>query len=91
MWLAIGLGFPTLTKQQERAMRSFLWRDGFDNETTDLTVWDYGVRPWPTMENLARKGFVQPVSYGGPEEGWLYRLTDLGRSYMESLTRARNR
>lgn len=80
--------FPDLSHQQARAMLAFLWSAGsrgFDDEAYDATVWDWGVRPWPTMENLANKGLIEAVGWWGPEEGWQWRLTDLGRSYMESV------
>ncbi len=79
-------GWPVLTKQQARAMRAFLWRDTYDEEACDGAVWDRGVRPWPTMDNLAKKGLVTAYSWLGPEEGWLWRLTDLGCAYMVALT-----
>ena len=81
-----------LTKQQKRAMLSFLWNagpDGFDVETSDGAVWDWGVRPWPTMSNLAKLGLVESDSWIGPEEGWLYRLTDAGKAYMRGVVEAR--
>jgi predicted ArsR family transcriptional regulator len=81
-----------LTKQQERAMRAFLWPSsprGFDDHAGDLTVWSYGVRPWPTMDNLVAKGLVEAESWNGHEEGWNWQLTDLGRDYMRRLVENR--
>ncbi len=74
-----------LTKQQARAMRVFLWPpgiDGIDPEACDAAVWDRGVRPYPTMANLERKGLVESVGWISAEEGYDYRLTPLGRSYL---------
>lgn len=80
-----------LTKRQERAMLAFLWGGprGFDDEACDGAVWDWGVRPWPTMDNLVTKGLIERDSWNGLEEGWLYRLTDAGRSYMADVVAAR--
>ncbi len=78
----------SLTRQQERAMLAFLWRAGsrgFEDETCDSAVWDWGVRPWPTMDNLIAKGLIVADGWYGPEEGHNYRLTDLGRSYMATV------
>jgi hypothetical protein len=82
----------TLTKQQERAMLAFLWAAGsrgFDDEASDSAVWDWGVRPWPTMGNLAKLGLVESHEWLGPEDGWLWRLTDAGRAYMATVVEAR--
>jgi hypothetical protein len=79
-----------LTTQQKRAMHAFLRRDGFDTETTDAAVWDCGVRPWPTMENIAKKGLVVAECWYGSEDGWSWRLTDAGREYMAALAMARS-
>ena len=81
-----------LTKQQERAMLAFLWNAGsrgFDDEACDGAVWDWGIRPWPTMDNLAAKGLVVCDAWYGPEEGHNWRLTDLGRDYMREVVEAR--
>ena len=85
--------FSSLTKQQQRAMLAFLWSGGprgFDDEACDGSVWDYGVRPWPTMDNLVAKGLVERDSWYGPEEGWNYRLTDAGREYMAAVVAERS-
>jgi hypothetical protein len=37
------------------------------------------------MDNLAAKGLVVKESWNGPEEGWNWQLTDLGRDYMRRL------
>lgn len=74
-----------MTKQQKRAMRAFLWKygtDGIDPETCDAAIWDQGVRPWPTMDNLIAQGFVTRVGWISAEEGYDYRLTSSGRSYL---------
>lgn len=81
-----------LTKQQARAMLAFLWaagREGFDNEACDGAVWDNGVRPWPTMDNLEQKGLVRMDAWYGPEEGRLWALTEEGREYMRGVVRER--
>jgi len=84
--------FPTLTKRQERAMLAFLYRAsarGYDDEATDSSVWDWGVRPWPTMANLRDKGLIEDAGWWGPEDGHLYKLTDLGHAYMTSVVAKR--
>ena len=81
-----------LTAQQRRAMRAFLWdagSRGFDDEACDGAVWDEGVRPWPTISNLERKGLVGADSWYGPDEGWNWRLTDSGRAYMTEIVAVR--
>jgi hypothetical protein len=81
-----------LTRQQQRAMLAFLWSagsEGFDIEASDSAVWDWGVRPWPTMENLSKVGLVESHEWLGPEDGWLWRLTDAGKAYMRTVVEAR--
>jgi len=77
---------PALTAQQTRAMRSFCWGiDGIDDQATDTSAWNEGVRPWPTMGNLVKKGLIETVEWVGHEDGWLYKLTPLGRDYMREV------
>ena len=81
-----------LTKQQARAMLAFLWSagsEGFDTEACDMAVWDWNVRPWPTMQNLEKKGLVEADSWCGPEEGWNWRLTEAGKDYMRAVVAER--
>jgi len=67
-------------------MRSFCWGiDGVDDQATDASAWNEGVRPWPTMENLVKKGLIEKVEWVGHEDGWLYQLTPLGRNYMREV------
>ncbi len=82
-------GVPHLTKQQQRAMLAFLYMDTYDEEACDGAVWDRGVRPWPTMDNLADKGMVTKDLWYGEESGWNWRLTDLGCAYMQAVVSAR--
>ena len=80
-----------LTRQQKRAMLAFLWvggSEGFDTEASDSAVWDVPVRPWPTMQNLAKLGLIESHEWLGPEDGWLWRLTDAGADYMRSVVTA---
>lgn len=73
-------------------MLAFLWAGGshgFDDEACDGSVWDWGVRPWPTMDNLVTKGLVTVDGWYGPEEGNHYVLTDAGREYMAAVVAAR--
>jgi hypothetical protein len=67
-----------LTKQQTRAMCAF----EFDDEPSDASVWELGVRPWPTMENLVAKGLIERGPWWDKEHGYLYRLTDSGRTFL---------
>lgn len=79
---------PSVTKRQRQAMRAFLWswgREGYDDSTCDGACWDQGVRPWPTMDNLCTKGLIVRDEWFGSEEGWTYKLTDLGRDFMRAL------
>lgn len=81
-----------LTSQQARAMLAFLWSAGsrgFDDEACDGAVWDWGVQPWPTMDNLAAKGLIAAAGWYGPEEGYNWRLTDAGRAYMREVVAQR--
>lgn len=85
--------FPKLTRQQARAMTIYLYRysnTGYDTEATEVATFDVGVRPSPTMENLASKGLVTRCEWYGLEEGHLYRLTDLGCAYMTSVVASRD-
>lgn len=68
-----------LTKQQARAMRTFLCDGG---ETSSGYVWDEGVRPWPTMRNLERKGLCVSVEYLDEDAGYLYSLTTAGADWL---------
>jgi hypothetical protein len=82
----------TLTRQQERAMLAFLWSagaEGFDIEAYDGSVWDQGVRPWPTMDNLVKLGLVERIQWWDEEAGWQYELTDAGKAYMRTVVEAR--
>lgn len=81
-----------LTKRQERAMLAFLYKyneRGYDDEATDSAVWDWGVRPWPTMDNLVAKGLIEKAGWWGPEDGHLWKLTDAGRAFMDEIVTAR--
>ena len=83
---------PRLTPQQVRAMLAFLWSagtEGFDTEAFDGSVWDWGVRPWPTMGNLVGLGLVERVQWWDEEAGWQYELTDAGKAYMRTVVEAR--
>lgn len=66
-----------LTRQQQRALRVFRYDDG---RATDGAVWDEGVRPWPTMDNLVEKGLATRGGWLDPEWGYEYTLTDAGRA-----------
>lgn len=73
-------------------MEVFLWpagREGFDIEAYDSSVWDQGVRPWPTMDNLVKLGLVERVQWWDEEAGWQYELTDAGKAYMRTVVEAR--
>ena len=73
-------------------MLAFLWSAGsrgFDDEACDMAVWEWNVRPWPTMNNLAAKGLIEADAWYGPDEGWNWRLTDAGRAYMSAVVEAR--
>lgn len=75
-------------------MLAFLWsagREGFDTHASDMAVWDWGIRPWPTMDNLAAKGLIEAESWGGREEGWTWRLTPDGMDYMRKVAAERGR
>lgn len=81
-----------LTKRQKRAMHAFLWaggREGFDTQAYDSSIWDVGVRPWPTAANLQAKGLIESVRWWGSDEGYEYRLTALGCEYMRDLVAER--
>ncbi len=83
-----------LTKQQARALRAFLYvysATGIDPETCGAAVWDCGVRPWPTMDNLVAKGLVEMAGWFGPDEGHGYRLTEAGYAEIDRLFPDRER
>jgi hypothetical protein len=60
-----------LTRQQEQALKAFR----VDGEAYDGSIWDEGVRPWPTMDNLVKLGYVERVQWWDEEAGWQYELT----------------
>jgi DNA-binding HxlR family transcriptional regulator len=37
------------------------------------------------MDNLCTKGLIVRDEWFGSEEGWTYKLTDLGRDFMRAL------
>jgi hypothetical protein len=75
-----------LTRQQERAFRLFdvRWPDDF---VTDGQCWDDArCRPWPTMDNLIRKGLIDRDGWVDQDTGWEYKLTPAGLELLKTLT-----
>lgn len=79
-----------LTRQQQHALL-WVYREG--GEPNDCFLrFETGVRPWPTLANLARKGLVEIVRWeeiNGDEYGFCWRLTDDGKRLADALERVK--
>ena len=75
----------SVTRQQRVALE-FARQEG---DACDWGLWNEGIRPWPTVKNLARKGLVEIVEWGclsDEEQGYVYRLTPAGEAVLDALS-----
>jgi hypothetical protein len=74
----------SVTRQQRVALE-FARQEG---DAYDWGLWNEGVRPWPTIKNLAAKGLIEIIEWGyfcDEEQGYVYRLTPAGEAVLDAV------
>ena len=85
-WLKLA---AALTRQQRQALRNAFEESEDEGYGSDSMCWDGGVRPWPTMDNLAKLGFCRYIGWED-EPGRMYSLTADGADLRQALVSERH-